>query len=428
MAGVCDLHQRLCLSLALWNGRDPILKERMFGLTGSEGNHGEDVKDYWWYLDALPSHALLRWRYHYPQQAFPYADLVAENRRRGKGDPEYELLDTGVFDRGYWVVEATYAKAAPDDVVMRVTVKNAGPVDRPDPRAAHPVVPQHLAWEPGAPRPELRLDGDAVVADARDPRRVPAGGRRGPRRGGAASPCSARTRRTPPASSARARRAGHAVPQGRHQRPRGDRRADGEPVPARHQGGLVVRRRRGPGRDGGVPLPAARRRRAGPPRPGVVGGRPRRHGGRAHGRGGRLLRRRHPGRHARPRRRWCCARASPGCSGRSSTTPTTSPAGWTAIRASRPRRPRAGGGATPPGDHLDAADVLLHARPLGVPLVRRLGPGLPRRHLRLRRPHLRQVPADRHVPGVVHAPQRGPAGLRVGLRRRQPAGARLGRR
>ena len=116
MAGVCDLHQRLCLALALWNGRDPILKERMFGLTGTEGNHGEDAKDYWWYLDALPSHALLRWRYHYPQQAFPYADLVAENRRRGKADPEYELLDTGVFDQGYWVVEATYAKAGPDDL------------------------------------------------------------------------------------------------------------------------------------------------------------------------------------------------------------------------------------------------------------------------------------------------------------------------
>jgi hypothetical protein len=82
MAGVCDVQQRLCLALALWNGRDPILKERMFGLTGSEGNHGEDAKDYWWYLDALPSHALLRWRYHYPQQEFPYADLVAENRRR----------------------------------------------------------------------------------------------------------------------------------------------------------------------------------------------------------------------------------------------------------------------------------------------------------------------------------------------------------
>src|SRR6186997_2677931 len=87
MAGLSDLHQRLCLSLALWNGRDPILKERMFGLTGSEGNHGEDAKDYWWYLDALPSHALLRWRYHYPQQAFPYQQLVEENARRTRDEP-----------------------------------------------------------------------------------------------------------------------------------------------------------------------------------------------------------------------------------------------------------------------------------------------------------------------------------------------------
>src|SRR4051795_2248778 len=128
MAGVSDVQQRLCLALALWNGRDPILKERMFGLTGSEGNHGEDVKDYWWYLDALPSHALLRWRYHYPQQAFPYADLVAENGRRDQSQPEYELLDTGVFDEDrYWVVEVTHAKADPHDLLMEVSVTNAGP-------------------------------------------------------------------------------------------------------------------------------------------------------------------------------------------------------------------------------------------------------------------------------------------------------------
>jgi hypothetical protein len=104
MAGICDLFQRLCLSLALWNGRDPMLKERMFGLAGPEGNHGEDSKDYWWYLDALPSHALLRWRYHYPQREFPYADLVESNRTRSKLEPEYELLDTGIFDHGTWIV------------------------------------------------------------------------------------------------------------------------------------------------------------------------------------------------------------------------------------------------------------------------------------------------------------------------------------
>jgi hypothetical protein len=92
LAGFCDIEQRLCLGLALWNGRDPILKERAFGLTGAEANHGEDVKEYWWYLDAVPSHAWNRWRYHYPQRAFPYESLRQENGRRGKLDPEYELL------------------------------------------------------------------------------------------------------------------------------------------------------------------------------------------------------------------------------------------------------------------------------------------------------------------------------------------------
>jgi hypothetical protein len=130
MAGVCDERQTFCLSLALWNGVDPILKERMFGLTGNEGNHGEDVKDYWWYLDSTPTHSWMSWRYHYPQREFPYGRLVEENRRRGKGEPEYELVDTGVFgeDR-YWAVTVDYAKAAPTDVCMRITVENRGPDD-----------------------------------------------------------------------------------------------------------------------------------------------------------------------------------------------------------------------------------------------------------------------------------------------------------
>jgi hypothetical protein len=128
LAGFSDVEQRLCLGLALWNGRDPILKERIFGLTGNEGNHGEDAKEYWWYLDATPSHSWNRWRYHYPQAEFPYGDLVAENRRRGKLDPEYELLDTGVFDDDrYWIVEVDYAKADPRDVLMTIRVTNAGP-------------------------------------------------------------------------------------------------------------------------------------------------------------------------------------------------------------------------------------------------------------------------------------------------------------
>jgi hypothetical protein len=128
MAGFCDIEQRLCLGLALWNGHDPILKERMFGLTGAQANHGEDVKEYWWYLDALPSHAWNRWRYHYPQRAYPYQTLIDENGRRGKRDPEYELLDTGAFDDDrYWIVEVEYAKKDATDILMHVRVTNPGP-------------------------------------------------------------------------------------------------------------------------------------------------------------------------------------------------------------------------------------------------------------------------------------------------------------
>ena len=100
MAGFCDESQNWLLALGLWNGADPILKERMFGLAGPQGNHGEDAKDYWWYLDGTPTHSWQTWRYHYPQQEFPYADLVAENARRSRTEPEYELVDTGIFDDG----------------------------------------------------------------------------------------------------------------------------------------------------------------------------------------------------------------------------------------------------------------------------------------------------------------------------------------
>jgi hypothetical protein len=126
MAGICDNHQFLCLSLALWNGADPIMKERMFGLSGPEGNHGEDVKEYWYYLDSTPTHSWMRWRYLYPQAPYPYADLLAENRRRSRLDPEYELVDTGVFDAGHWEVTLDVAKAGPEDLCLRIVARNAG--------------------------------------------------------------------------------------------------------------------------------------------------------------------------------------------------------------------------------------------------------------------------------------------------------------
>jgi len=128
LGGICDDHQVLCFALALWNGRDPILKERLFGLTNSEGNHGEDVKEYYFYLDSTPTHSYMRYLYKYPQAAFPYVDLIEGNRRRGRHEPEYELLDTGIFDQDrYFDVVVEYAKAAPEDVLVRITVHNRGP-------------------------------------------------------------------------------------------------------------------------------------------------------------------------------------------------------------------------------------------------------------------------------------------------------------
>ncbi len=165
LAGFCDVEQRLCLGLALWNGKDPILKERAFGLTGAQGNHGEDVKEYWWYLDALPSHAWNRWRYHYPQAAFPYDDLLSVNGSRNRFEPEYELIDTGIFDSGrYWITEVHYAKASADDLLMEITVTNAGP----EPATLH-VLPtawfrNTWSWDEGAPRPAMKAAAGSAAA------------------------------------------------------------------------------------------------------------------------------------------------------------------------------------------------------------------------------------------------------------------------
>ncbi|MFC1766002.1 glucosidase, partial [Planctomycetota bacterium] len=128
LAGISDDRQSLCFALALWNGQDPILKERLFGLSNSEGNHGEDVKEYYFYLDSTPTHSYMKYLYKYPQAAYPYDDLVATNRNRGRGKPEYELLDTGVFDQDrYFDVFVEYAKASPEDTLIQITVHNRGP-------------------------------------------------------------------------------------------------------------------------------------------------------------------------------------------------------------------------------------------------------------------------------------------------------------
>ncbi len=168
LAAISDEEQTFVLALALWNGRDPILKERIFGLTGPEGNHGEDAKEYWWYVDSTPTHSWMTWRYHYPQAQFPYADLVTENARRGFGDGEYELVDTGVFDGDrYWAVTVDYAKAGPHDLCMVIRAQNHGPED-----ATLHVLPTlwfRNTWAWGLPGhdavPLLARSGSALLAE-----------------------------------------------------------------------------------------------------------------------------------------------------------------------------------------------------------------------------------------------------------------------
>ena len=145
LAGISDDKQRLCLALALWNEHDPILKERLFGLTNAEGNHGEDVKEYYFYVDNVPTHSYQRYLYKYPQAEFPYNDLVAVNRERSRQEFEYELIDTGIFDAGnYFDVEVEHAKASPEDIFCRITVHNRSADRRGAARAAHALVPQHV--------------------------------------------------------------------------------------------------------------------------------------------------------------------------------------------------------------------------------------------------------------------------------------------
>ena len=165
LGGICDRHQYICFALALWNGKDPILKERLFGLTGNEGNHGEDVKEYYYYLDSTPTHSYMKFLYKYPQREFPYARLVEENRRRGKRELEFELIDTGVFDDNrYFDVAIEYAKAGPDDILIRIEATNRGP--EPAPLHLLPTVWFRNTWSWGLDerRPKLRRDASAEVA------------------------------------------------------------------------------------------------------------------------------------------------------------------------------------------------------------------------------------------------------------------------
>ena len=165
IAGISDRRQHICFALALWNGRDRILKERLFGLTGSEGNHGEDVKEYYFYLDSTPTHSYMKFLYKYPHAEFPYAKLIAENRRRSRQEPEFELMDTGVFDEDhYFDVVVEYAKSTPEDILIRISATNRGPES-----AELHLLPtiwfrNTWSWDHNSKRPQLHRFGDTSNA------------------------------------------------------------------------------------------------------------------------------------------------------------------------------------------------------------------------------------------------------------------------
>ena len=174
LAGISDDQQRLCFALALWNGEDPILKERLFGLTNTEGNHGEDVKEYYYYLDSTPTHSYMKYLYKYPQAEFPYADLVETSGRRSRQECEYELIDTGVFDQNrYFDVFVEYAKASPDDILIQISIYNRGPKT-----AELNVLPtlwfrNQWSWQTASNRPtleQLAAGSNSSVIKAVDPK------------------------------------------------------------------------------------------------------------------------------------------------------------------------------------------------------------------------------------------------------------------
>ncbi len=407
IAGWSDANMLLCFALGLWNGKDPILKERMFGLTNSEGNHGEDVKEYYFYSDSTPTHAYAKMLYKYPQAEYPYEQLVSENRRRTRTDFEYELLDTGVFDDDrYWDVFAEFAKADPEDICIRITAANRGP----EPWTLH-LVPQlwfrNTWWsDDAAPRPE-------VAGRAPRPLR---GHLRAPRAAGAAVPVLRRRRR---AAVHRQRdqplpAVGPAqpddVPEGRHQRlhrqrPAGRRepRAQGDEVRVPHDGHGRPRAERD-----AAPAPD----RPPPRRAGRSVRRLRPHVRRPQARSRRVLRRRHP-RQAQRRRH---QRRAPGL--RRAAVDET---GVRLQRRGLAERARCAPGrhgrrpqpALVPSlrhrRHLDAGQV-------GVPVVRRVGPGLPRRVVRVHRPVLRARAAVADAARSLPAPERPAPRLRVELR------------
>ncbi len=419
IAGFGDDKLNWCVSLALWNGRDPILKERLFGLTNEQGNHGEDVKELYFYVDGTPTHSYMRMLYKYPQCAYPYADLIDENARRGPDFPEYEVLDTGAFDDNrYFDVQVEYAKHTAEDIVMRVTVEN-----RADQPATLDVLPLIWArntwsWKPGTKKPSLTMPaspGDPhVIArhDGHEPLVVTAsaGGAQvewlfcenetnvkrmfnmdgpGPFKDGfndyiveGDAKAVSRTSGT--------RAAAHVHLELEAQRPRGRRDA--------LAAGIGAGRR------------AARHRRA----------------VRAPHRGGRCVLRGAAMRHRRPGR---AARAAAGARGHA-VVEAVLPVRRHALDGRRPR-PAEAAARPPPGAQCRLAASVqrghrVDAGQMGVPVVRIVGPGVPCSGVRADRSRVRQAPVAAAGEGPLPASERPVAGLRVGIRRRQSARARVG--
>ena len=432
LAGISDEHGLLCLALALWNEADPILKERLFGVTNTEGNHGEDVKEQYFYLDATPTHSWLRYLYKYPQRAYPYDDLVATNRGRSRHEMEYELVDTAAFDEDrYFDVFVEIAKEGPEELLVAITAAQPGSRRGAAPPPPHALVPQHLVV--GRPRGL----GSAVTCR----RRVDGGHPRGPRRPRRPRDALAgrRGRRAAPLHRERhERRAAvrrperDAVREGRLPRvPRGWARRRGEPGPHGHEGCRAQPPRRPGRRVGHDPAsPDAPRSDVAAGDRGLAGRAVRAGLRRDHGRpgprGGRVLRLDHAA-VGGPR---ASQRHAPGA-GRDDLVEAALPPRRRSLAAGARRRPVLGGGALAgrPQHRLGAPSQRrrdLHAGHVGVPLVRGLGPRLPYRRPRHGRPGLRQGTARADAPRPVPPPERPAAGVRVELRRREPAGPRLG--
>ena len=363
LLGICDRECRLCFALALWNGRDPILKERLFGLTGPEGNHGEDVKECYFYLDSTPTHSYMKALYKYPQAEFPYARLVEENRRRGRTEPEFELADTGVFDESrYFDVFAEYAKASPNDILIRVTVANRGPEAGDAAPAADAVVSQHVVLglrrtRGTAAKPSLAADRrrrsrmrarDAWASGSCTPAPIAAG--RAP------SFCSPRTKRTPSGSTAFPTQAVTSRTRFTNTSCTGRRDAV-NPAAGGHEGGGALRPRTCPAaRPSKCELrlfaaeesPAQNRSGQSSTRSSSAGAGKRTSSTRSACRRG----------WRRTTSAASCARRMPGCCGPSSSTTTSCKTGSTAIRASRRRREARRQGRNSDWRHLFNRDVI----------------------------------------------------------------------